>query len=376
MKKIIFASIVAVLLTACSDKGKDAAAAFAPKFAQWAQTGQTDSIVAAYPVAEMAQTFTLTPADASDAKVAKSGDGYAITYPSGATVNVVVDEAGNVKIVSSNGLFKFDETKRVFAERIGALKDAETDSALAVAMDMSDAIAAWLLEGEVAKRKNAIRVSGPTITYDPEFALDEGKGYYTLTNTTDASIAANEYTISVVWEAMREGTTSRKIEKSVNLAPGESYKWHFDFNYYYGPNKPVVTMSLPSQEDFIANYQPRGDEYSRYVAEHPQGSASVERLGKGPYELKGKLGGKMAIHMNLHKGMENGSYYYDKYGASHPLSLTVKSFSPRTGKLTLDERNEKGEVTGTFEGTLTPKDYTGTMTSHSGKTYQFHLEVI
>lgn len=74
--------------------------------------------------------------------------------------------------------------------------------------------------------------------------------------------------------------------------------------------------------------------------------------------------------------MKKGTYYYDKYGPSNTLQLVVKAFNPNTGDLTLEETNDKAEVTGTFIGKLSDTSYTGTMTAYTGKTYNFDLKIV
>lgn len=41
----------------------------------------------------------------------------------------------------------------------------------------------------------------------------------------------------------------------------------------------------------------------------------------------------------------------------------------------MDEKNDKGEITETFIGTLSSDSYNGKMSSFQGKTYNFDLKV-
>lgn len=89
--------------------------------------------------------------------------------------------------------------------------------------------------------------------------------------------------------------------------------------------------------------------------------------------LEGKIGGKYPIHMTLNGDRTGGSYYYDKYGPDNCLTLYVTDYDATTGLLKMEERNDKGEVTGRFEGRLTAKSYVGTLTLTNGKEFTFDL---
>ena len=71
-----------------------------------------------------------------------------------------------------------------------------------------------------------------------------------------------------------------------------------------------------------------------------------------------------------------GKYRYTKSGSGSYLTLSgVK----RGDTMELTEYNDKGEVTGRFEGTLqifgrlASMEYTGTFTNYQGKTFSFSL---
>lgn len=89
--------------------------------------------------------------------------------------------------------------------------------------------------------------------------------------------------------------------------------------------------------------------------------------------LEGKIGGKYPIHMTLNGDRTGGSYYYDKSGPDNCLTLYVTDYDAATGLLKMEERNDKGEVTGRFEGRLTAKSYVGTLTLTNGKEFTFDL---
>ena len=101
------------------------------------------------------------------------------------------------------------------------------------------------------------------------------------------------------------------------------------------------------------------------------------------FEFTGKIG-KYPIEMYIDiKNINNydysrveGKYRYTKSGSGSYLTLSgVK----RGDTMELTEYNDKGEVTGRFEGTLqifgrlASMEYTGTFTNYQGKTFSFSL---
>ncbi|MCM1349219.1 MAG: hypothetical protein NC338_07380 [Firmicutes bacterium] len=385
MKKIssiILTAATAVLLCACSDGNKEAVTNFATDFAGKLKAQQVDSLKAVYPDVEKAAEL-VPSVDVENMVVdAVSGDSvYSVKYGENASLTVRVSPDGKMSVKDSHGLFAYPKSTVSFAEKVGGLKSVEnpTDAQLAEIMATTDALSANLFKDYVESRKNAIKKSGPVITKDIEFMMDEGRGYYTLTNTTDQPIAGKDYTITWLDEYIGFGVEehNKRIENGKDIPANGSVKVDFMFSGHGGASLSSVAMKVPTQEEFYANFTPTGNEYEAYVKANGTVSASAaDDLSEGPYTIAGKLNGKLPIHINLNKGMRDGSYYYDKYGPSNTLTLTVKSFNKKTGTLVIEERNDKGEVTGTFSGTLTPETFVGEMTAYTGKTLPFNLKVV
>lgn len=173
---------------------------------------------------------------------------------------------------------------------------------------------------------------------------------------------------------MGRDSRSRRITKGIDIpANGTARTETIHFTWHGGSSVSAITMKIPSKEQFFENFTPSGSEYAEFLKTHDP--AKKANLSNGPYSLTGKLGDKLAIHMTIDKGMNTGSYYYDKYGSSNTLPLTVKNFDKNTGKITIEEQNDKGEVTGNFSGVLTPDYFEGEMTAYTGKALSFKLTV-
>ena len=383
MKKlhaICTSAIALTLACSCTDSHEQAVRDFATDFAAKVQNLQTDSLLAIYPdIAEAdsisiefeADSLTVTPSDSEGI--------YNVTLGNGASIMVRTNPGGTMTVASSKGIFKYPTAAISFAKKVGAFKQnpTPTDVQLAEMMSNVESLSADLFDQYVASRKNAVKSLGFTTTKEPMFGMDEGRGYFTFKNTTDQDIKGNEYEITWLDEYMGWGQESRKrrITEGIDIpANGTARTETVYFNWHGGSSVSAFTMKIPSKEQFFENFTPAGNEYAEFIKTHD--TSKKANLSDGPYALAGKLGTKLAIHMTIDKGMKTGSYYYDKYGPSYPLILTVKNFDKKTGKITLEEQNDKGEVTGNFTGVLTPESFEGKMTAYTGKTHPFNLSVI
>lgn len=381
MKKFIIplAACSLLVFAACSDPQADKAKEFSASFANLVNSAKTDSVIAVYPDAEFAEKLEIDyVADSVSISKTDKENNFRINYGGGTSMVVEIPEdASTVKVLSSYGLFSYPQDKTSFAKKVGALKGEITDRELADRMVKVDDLSTKLFNDYVTARKNAVKNLGATITKESMFMMDEGRGFYTLKNNTDQPIAGDDYQIT--WEVwyIGSGIDSHKseIEKGKDIPAGGTVKIPFSFTGHAGSSIKAITVKTPSKEDFFKNYTPSGKEYDEYIAKYGDKLSASNKLSDGPYNLAGKLGGKYAVHVNLEKGMKKGTYYYDKSGANAKLNLSIKEFNPNTGELTMEETNDKGQVTGTFIGTLTSEAYTGKMTAFSGKTYSFTLAV-
>lgn len=379
---ILSLSLGSLLMTAAScDKAQKSAETFASQFANYAAKEMLDSMVAVYPAVELADKVEVDFfADSLSVKKADKEGEYWVTYNHDQKMLVAVDKDGKVNVVESNGIFKYSPAKMSFAEKVGAMKKGLNDEAIAKRMIQVDNLSTDLFNDYVKSRKDAVKNMGYTVTYEPMYGMELGTGYYTLKNTTDQPIGGDEYELTFSgWEyyaGMPKEKVWTDIEPGKDIPARGTITIEEDFTMHHNRDLKAITMHIPTKESFFKNYSPTGDEYNEYIRVHGDEVVKKNSLGYGPFTIAGKLGGKYPIHINLAKGMKSGSYYYDKNGPKATLDLHVKSYNENTGDLTMEEKNNKGEVTGTFIGILTPYTYTGKMTSFQGKTYDFTLDVI
>lgn len=379
--KLFVACTALLMLVVSCNKQQEAVKGFAEKFAGYVEKDQRDSIIAVYPGAEFADKIEVNfkPENLKVDKTDKENE-YLVSFGDKETMLVSVNEDGQMRVVESNGLFKYSDAKIEFAKKVGAVKKDMNDETLAKRMIQVDNLSTELFNEYVAGRKNAVKNLGFTVTYEPTFGMEEGTGYYTLKNTTDQPIGGDEYEITYSgWEyyaGMPNERTWKDVVPGKDIPAKGSIRLDEKFTFHFNRELKSITMHTPSQESFFKNYKPTGDEYDNYVKVHGQEVVKKADIGNGPFTLVGKIGGKYAVHVTLDKGMKKGSYYYDKSGPKAKLDLQVKSFNQNTGELTMDEVNSKGEMTGTFVGVLTPDSYTGSMRTYEGRNFDFTLEVV
>lgn len=372
------AAIALALASSCSDGKEKAVRDFATDFATKVQNHQTDSLTAVYPGIEMADSIALDfVADSLSVSPTETEGTYNVTLGNGASIVVRTAEDGTMTVASSKGIFKYPASTIAFAQKVGGIKPGAslTDVQLAEVIGNLESLSADLFDKYVASRKYAVTNGGFRTTKEPMFGMDEGKGYYILKNNSDQPIKADEYEITWLdeWMDAAGQTTKRRITPGLDIPANGTANYGISFSWHGGPSIKAITMKIPSKEQFFENFTPTGNEYDEFIKNMPK--AGENELGDGPFTMAGKLGGKHAIHMTINKGLQDGTYYYDKYGPNNTLALSVKNYDKKTGKITLEEQNDKGQVTGNFIGVLTPTAFEGTMTAYTGKSFPFTLTV-
>lgn len=380
MKKLLNcagAGLLLGLMASCGGGDKDVSA-FAENFAEKAAANQIDSLIQYYPMLEDADSIALSYSP-ENIKVSKGENGlYEVALNDSVSITVSRGEDGTMKVVSSKGLFAYPAQMVAFANGIGATQPEMNDSVKSIAMNNMDAVISFLMDEYISARNKAIVVNNkPTITKDIQFMMDTGEGYYTLSNTTDKPISGAEYSIVTRYLYMGWGMEDHTTitDKGCDIPANGTYKYKYEFSGRSFPESVKVVMKNPTQEQFFANYEAKGDEFSRFVKDHPDAMTRKEKLADGPYSITGKLDGKYPVHITLAEGMKEGSYYYDKMGSKNTLSLHIERFNSHSGALVMFERDKDGNITGTFRGILTPTNFKGTMETHDGKSYPFDLTV-
>lgn len=383
-KLLVAATLTGALLCACSGRdGDNAANDFAADFGRKAQAAKMDSLKMVYPDIASADSiaFTFIPDSMSVVSAGKDSI-YDVSYGNGVTAKIRLNGNGQGTILETRGLFAYPKDRETFARAIGAVKGDLSDAFKAKRMAAIDLVAEHIYDQYAARLKHAIVLGRPVVTKNITFAMEEGRGYRTLTNTTDKPIKGSDYTIT--WEGSYIGfgieKTSYRTERGRDIPANGTIKVTYSFSGHSHGMPVKVNMKQKSKDEYMATYKPDGSEYDSYVKEFgdptKDNAAATGASADGPFKISGKLGGKLPVHITLNKGMKDGSYYYDKYGPSAKLHLKVLDYNPKTGSIKLEEHNDRGEVTSTFSGTLTATAFRGKMTSFAGKTYDFNMVVV
>lgn len=365
-----------LMLASCSNHNEEVKE-FAVDFGNKVAANQLDSVRMLYPGAEMADSMALAFSADSITVDALDKDGeYKVVYGNGKSITVTRAEDGKITVKESTGLFAYPKANMEFAAATGALTPDMTDAKLAEVMANIAGLKAKLYEDYVNQLKNALVVGKLKITKDITFMMEEGRGYYPLVNTTDQPIKAGDYTLNfrTSWIYFGDEGSKNYSEKGKKDIPAKgTIQVPITFTGHASQELISGTVAAPTMETFLANFKPTGKEYAEY-AKTAKPLTPGKKLSDGPYTITGKIGGKYTIHMTLDKGMKTGSYYYDNKGAANKLTLSIKSFDPNSGRIVIEERTNKGDISGTFTGILTDSNFSGEMTvASNGKTYNFDM---
>lgn len=376
---ILSAAAVAACMSLTSCGGNKDVENFAVDFGNKVAANKLDSVRMLYPAAAEADSLALTfAADSISVEPMEKDGEFKVTYANGKYIIVNRAEDGTITVKESTGLFAYPKEGMDFATQVGGLKPGLSDVKVAEVMANMPGLKTKLYEDYIATLKNALVVGKLKITKQIAFMMDEGHGYYPLTNTTDQPIAAKDYTLNfrASWiNMMSEGSRSYSEKGKKDIPAKGTIQVPVSFSGRSGVELMSATVAKPTMEEFLSNYKPTGKEYEEYAKTVVP--AAGGKLSDGPYTITGKIAGKYAIHMTLDKGMKTGSYYYDNKGAANKLTLSIKSFDPKSGRIIIEEKTKSGEISGTFTGTLTTTNFTGEMeVSSNGKNHPFSLAVV
>lgn len=128
--------------------------------------------------------------------------------------------------------------------RNDSINKAQADS-VAKADSIAKADAAF---AEYQKSGVDITIGKFTVTKEAEYAMDEYRGYYTLTNNSDNDVAASDYTITERWTM---ASTFAPPEGELQIKPGIAIKAHGTARY------PIATSGRTNVELVKINAKPK-----------------------------------------------------------------------------------------------------------------------
>ena len=169
------------------------------------------------------------------------------------------------------------------------------------------------------------------------------------------------------------------IQKRMNGTTKRDTKHVYDWSTLNISNLPSGDIKAVYSSDYYIYYQDRTDKYritTEMIISPNQKIRSIKDIKTNKIgsitesnsnkeiptllHLAGKIDGKYAVHMELNLKSKRGTYYYDKYGSSNSMVLSVEDYDPSiSSKLVLKEYNKDGKYCGEWKGVLQNGQYTG-----------------
>jgi hypothetical protein len=99
-----------------------------------------------------------------------------------------------------------------------------------------------------------------------DFAFESGEGYILLTNNTDKDIAGKDYQIRWKYTYIGSGEYDETYENvdGKDIAARKSVKVPYQFSGHAYMEIVSVKMKVLPMDEYLATYQPTGDEYANY----------------------------------------------------------------------------------------------------------------
>ena len=280
MKKIKSLSIAmsALVLASCGgagssedakEKALDSVKVFAVDVATKVSKNQKDSVVMVYADAEKADSLVLNIVPDSVKVTEIDSVTFSADLGDGKTIGIKKDAQGKLTVTESKGLFAYPEKDLDFAKKTGMWTDSLTDAQFAERMATKEEFRNYLISTFVAPKPLVIkkgRVSS-TGVYAMEYLA---KLQYIVTNTSDKPVSGSEYNVVSRYEDLRglEGPiTWSNTDKGKDIAPKGSVTYTIEAGYYTiikGVN--IVYTSKNKAQQFEKHFQPKGDEYQKFLA--------------------------------------------------------------------------------------------------------------
>lgn len=139
--------------------------------------------------------------------------------------------------------------------RNDSIQKAQADS-VAKADSIAKADAAF---AEYQKSGVNITIGKFIVTKEPEFCVDEGKGYYTLINNSDYDVAASDYTVTERWTEMYSGgepETGTEIKPGIAIKAHGTARYPITFTPKYDTEFVKINAKPKTRKQFDAQYKP------------------------------------------------------------------------------------------------------------------------
>ncbi len=306
IRESLLSVLLATLVWSCSGSkgsGESEVRNNAELLVEWINAGQLDSIITLYPDIVKADSLNKLSGVENmkiDTDVADSL--YTVTLENDVTFIFAKGTEGNYRVEKSYGLFAFPKGKCDMAVATGAFKDTTSDVEKAMLMPYVDKMIAGLYEAYCKANDNVIKVSGPVFTHEPQFAMDEAEGYYTLKNTGDKDVKGSDYKIKYHFTDLRGGYESYSSEPGKDIAAGGSVKIPIEMTGTSGSEIVGIEMTKPGIEEFMAVYKATGNEFEAYAPAAGETNAASAPVEANQTEQKALLPEGFGIKTVVIKG--------------------------------------------------------------------------
>lgn len=269
MKKTFLFSCIALGMMAAScgvenaPTPEDEVRDYAKFFVEKISLNQLDSLKASYPDIMDADSIVALQSDTIMVEETSPGQ-FSVALTPETTIKVSRSEDGSISVVESRGLFAFPEGKMEMAKKTGMWNDSISDKDFSARIK-DDEFFKYMNDKAKKSTSNLISVSKFHLTKEPEFGMDTGAGYYTLTNNTDVEIKSSDYVISMYYEGFYGLGNHREDEPGKDLPPHGTAKYSIEFTPKVIPSCKGIKFTL-SDEELAARFAPlTGNEYQEYL---------------------------------------------------------------------------------------------------------------
>lgn len=268
MKNIYFSAFAAfvMLLSSCVGKGttpegptpEEEVRSYGKDFVAKLTAKQLDSLKASYPDIVTADSIATLKSDTI--LVSETApEQYDITLAEGVVLKATRSQDGNIKVISSRGLFAFPSDKMEMARKTGMWNDSLSDKELAGRLGDEEFFKYVKKTNKAKLGKMLVIGKGPS----------DGGGSQSVTNKSDKTIDGADYKVvkrfTVHGNCFSPGGVSYSTLKGKTLKPGQSMGYHVEVALMGWEEITNIKWQLPDDQ-LIAKYITfKGDEYQNYL---------------------------------------------------------------------------------------------------------------
>lgn len=224
---------------------------------------QSDSLINSYP--DIAKADSIMPINSDTLLVVESALGqYDVTLAEGITLKVSRTDDGKILVNESKGLFAFPADKVDIAKKTGMWDENLSDAHLNERLKDEEFFNR--IKNNTMDVSKIITASKFHVTKYPEYGMDSGKGYFTLTNHSDKPIKGSDYSVSIRHIDDRFGSSTWN-EKGKDIPANGSIKLSSSFHgHTVGYDFKGIKWNISKdelQKKFRSPYT--GKEYQEYL---------------------------------------------------------------------------------------------------------------